>query len=94
MISEEKFSQEFEQMVEKMAEKMIEIDAEKIVYTLFVLEAFDTMPPAKTDMAKSMEKLIRNMAENPNTAKKILKRAVQKLDFLYLEENSDYRRKF
>lgn len=93
VLREEKFSKEFDQMVEKMAEKMIEIDAEKICYALLILEAFDEMPPVKTDMAKCMEKLIRSMAGNPNTTQKILKRAIQKWDFLDMEENSDYRRK-
>ena len=91
MLREEKFSKEFDQMVEKMAEKMIEVDAEKIVYVLLILEAFDAMPPVKTDMAKSMEKLIRNMVGNPNTTQKILKRALQKWDFLEIEGHSDYR---
>lgn len=93
MLPEEKFSKEFDAMMEKMAEKMIEVDAEKIVYVLLILEAFDEMPPVKTDMVKSMEKLIRCMVGNPNTTQKILKRALQKWDFLDLEENSDYRRK-
>lgn len=88
MPSEEKFSKEFEDMVEKMAEKMIEIDAEKIVYALLILELYDKAPPIKTNMSISIERLIRNMIVNPLTAQKILKRAIQKWDSLETERES------
>lgn len=68
-------------------EKFIGLQAENFINAILVLEAFDKLPPIKTTMAPSLEELIRRMANNPNTAQKILRRVVQKLDYLEVDES-------
>ena len=85
MLSEKNLNIDSEELSEWLREKFIGQEAKKIVNAVLVLEAFDRMPPIKTNLAEALEELIRRMANNPKTSQKILNRAVQKLDFLDTE---------
>lgn len=85
MYSEKNSNTDSDELSEWLREIFLRQEAEKIVNAILVLEAFDHLPPIKTNLANSLEELIRRMANNPKTSQKILNRAVQKLDYRDME---------